>query len=486
MAIQEEALRFAGVGLYRYRFDGTVIDINQAALEILGLADRFAGPADVIGRRIEDLIVYVGAPRRIRDLIRRHGEARNVLYPFRTLDGTLRWVLHDSFAVADPASGEQVIQAIIKDVTEAHRRELDLRQSQERLTRIVETIDDGIIIIDTEGHFTFANPATEDIFGLPRSVITSRTIRDPAWKLTTIEGRPIAPQKLPFMRVMHSGETVRDVRFAVERPDGSRAILSVNGAPLRNEGDAIVGVLLTIGDISERVRLERLRDEFLSTAAHELKTPVATIKGYAQLLQQWAPGGHETREGQAFDIINRQSDRLNRLVQQLLEFSRLQYQRFRLYTRRFDLGDLAGQVVARMQATSPDCRLRLERQGAVLVNADPDRIDEVLVNLLDNAIKASHPGGVVDIRVYAVGNEARVSVRDYGVGIPPEKQPHIFERFFQAHAGTPYERGGMGMGLYLSREIIAQHRGCMWFKSTIGHGSTFYFSLPLARERGDG
>ncbi len=486
LRILEEALRFAEVGLYRYRFDGTVLDMNEAAFDMLDLRSRFASPAEVIGRNIEELLVYTGPRRRVRSLIRTRGEARNVLYPFRTLAGQEKWVVHDSFPVIDPATGEEVVQAIIKDVTEAHLREEALRTSEERLSRIVETIAEGIVIIDSSGRITFANAAAEKVLGLPREVITQRTYRDPAWGARTVDGEPIPEQDLPFARVMRSGQPLTGAVLAIQRPDGARVIMSINAAPLRDEGGNIVGVVSSLSDVTERRRLERLRDEFLSTAAHELKTPVATIKGYAQLLQHWTPGGHEPREGAAFEVINRQSDRLSRLVQGLIEFSRLQYERFHLYRRRFDLGGLAADVVTRMQATAPEHRLSLQREGTVPVDADRDRIDEVLTNLIDNAIKASPKGGAIETRVYRQGQEAITSVTDYGVGIPPEKQPHIFERFFQAHAGTPFERGGMGMGLYLGREIIARHGGRMWFHSVLGQGSTFYFSLPLAEGGDDG
>ena len=486
LRIQEEALRFAQVGLYRYRFDGTVLDMNEAAFEILGLRGHFASPADVIGRKIEDLIIYTGPRGRLRRLIRTRGEARNVLYPFRTLDGVDKWVVHDSFPILDPSTGEQIIQAIIKDVTKARQREETLRRSQEQLTRILETIAEGIVIFAPDGRFTFANASAERILGLSRDALRRQTYHDKRWRFTTVDGRSIRAEDLPFAQVMRTGRPVHDAQLALQRPDGTRVSLSLNAAPLPDAAGIVVGVVASLIDITGRLQLERVREEFLSSAAHELKTPVATIKGYARLLQQWAPGGHEPREGAAFEVINRQSDRLGRLVQGLLEFARLQQGRFELYRKRFDLGDLAAEVVERMQAATPTHSLQLQRKEPVPVEADRERIDEVLVNLLDNAIKASPSGGPIHTRVYRKEGQAIVSVTDWGVGIPSEKQPRIFERFYQAHAGPPYHRSGMGMGLYLNREIVARHGGSMWFESELGRGSTFYFSLPLVEGSASG
>ncbi|MBI4493922.1 MAG: GAF domain-containing protein [Chloroflexi bacterium] len=247
----------------------------------------------------------------------------------------------------------------------------------------------------------------------------------------------------------------------------------------------------------------RVRDQFLSTAAHELKTPVTAIKGYAQLLRQWAPQGHEPREARAFEVINRQCDRLSRLVQELLEVSRLQLGRLELRRQRFELGELAAEVVERMQPLAPGHRLTLHRAARAAVEADRERLDQALANLLDNAIKfsprstvdsqqstaapspqPSAPAGEIEVRVAVRGGEAVVSVRDQGVGIPRERQAHLFEQFYRAHAGTRHDFGGMGVGLHLSREIVARHGGRMWFESEEGRGSTFFFSLPLAAPGG--
>ena len=612
LRIQDEALRFAQVGLYRYRFNGTVLDMNEAAFDILELRDRFSSPAEVRGKSIEDLIVYVGPRRRIRDLVQRGGEARNVLYPFRTLSGADKWALHDSFAVIDPDTGERVVQAIIKDVTEIHRAEQALKESEQRLARIFETIAEGIIMLDRDGHITFANAAAEKILGIPRSDITKRTYYDPTWQISAVDGGPFPESRLPFARTLDTGEPVYDVEFAIQHPTGRRVILSVNAAPLLSAEGALVGVVASLADvttrrqaeeerreseerfrsafdyaavgmalvapdgrflkanrslceivgypgqellatdfqaithpddlqadvnqmrqmlageistyqmekryihklghvvwvllsvslvhdafgrplyfvsqvqdITERKRLERLRDEFLSTAAHELKTPVATIKGYVQLMRRWEPEQRGPKVVAALDVVNRQCDRINRLIQELLEVSRLQLGLLELHHEKFDLRKLVAEVLTEMQAAAPRHHLLLQRGRSVLVKADRDRIAQVLFNLLDNAVKFSPQGGDVETTVSVRNGEAVVSVEDHGVGIPRERQEHIFERFYRAHAGSLYDYGGMGVGLFISRELVTRHGGKMWFHSEQGKGSTFYFSLPLVERDGD-
>jgi signal transduction histidine kinase len=219
-----------------------------------------------------------------------------------------------------------------------------------------------------------------------------------------------------------------------------------------------------------------MREEFLSTAAHEFKTPLAVVKAYAQLMARREPA-----EAQALAVIQRQVDRLSRLVQHLLDTSRLRLEGDTGHRERFDLAALAGEVLERARAAAPTHALRLEAPGPAAVVADRERIARVLTSLVDNAVRFSPSGGVVEARVEADGEEATVSVRDHGLGIPPDRQAHVFERYYRAHAGTPDDYGGLGLGLDMSREIVRRHGGRMWFESAPGAGSTFHFSLPLAR-----
>ena len=271
----------------------------------------------------------------------------------------------------------------------------------------------------------------------------------------------------------------------VSQPSGRQVFILMNSAPLRDAKGQVVGVILAFQDITPIKEQERLRDEFISAAAHELKTPVTTIKGYAQLMRQGAlqPG----REGEVFEAINSQTDRINRRVQEMLEAIRLRKAPPELLRVRFDLGELASEVVRRMQAMTGIHRLLFDSEGPAPVDADPERIEEVLVSLLDNAIKFSPMGGDIEVRVWADKGEALVSVRDHGVGIPKERQPHIFEPFYEAvPSGAPGYRGVVALSLYLSKLTIERHRGRIWFKSEEGKGSTFYFSLPLAKGGGNG
>ncbi|PTL82705.1 cell wall metabolism sensor histidine kinase WalK [Vitiosangium sp. GDMCC 1.1324] len=366
------------------------------------------------------------------------------------------------------------------------RDTLALRRSEARHRASLECMADALYLIDSQGRIVEANRAMRTLFKLeggrvPEDVqhlVELFDIRRP-------DGSRVPRDETPSRRALR-GETVLEEEFQFRRQDGELHYIHVTASPVVSEADpSPMLAVVMVRDVTELKRLERMRDEFLSIAAHELRTPITTIKGYAQLLDRWTPGGHEPREGKAFQILSRQSDRLSELVQELLEVSRLQLGRLELRRQRFELGELVSEVLDRMEGVSSRHRLVLHREGPVFVDADRDRIEQVLTNLVDNAIKYSPGGGDIEVWVRSRGSLAEVSIRDQGMGIPRERQGQVFERFYRAHAGLGSDRGGMGIGLHLSEQILQRHGGRIWFESEEGKGSTFSFSLALAEQTAD-
>ncbi|MBO0769641.1 MAG: hypothetical protein J2O48_13240, partial [Solirubrobacterales bacterium] len=226
------------------------------------------------------------------------------------------------------------------------------------------------------------------------------------------------------------------------------------------------------------------RDEFLSVAAHELKTPITSLRGYAQLtLRAIDQGGgvEPERLRQALSVINIQSERLTRLVSQLLDVSRIQSGKLTPDYRDADLSQLVSDIVANAEQRSPNHPFVLRTPARVQMRIDTLRIEQVLTNLLDNAIKHSPPGGgvEVDVDTETLGpGIVLVIVRDHGEGIPAELRERIFERFFQANASSSHS-AGMGLGLYVSRQIVELHGGRIWAEAPHGEGAQFVIALPL-------
>ena len=227
---------------------------------------------------------------------------------------------------------------------------------------------------------------------------------------------------------------------------------------------------------------EARKDEFISMASHELKTPLTSLKGFTNLLQR-----RLTKQGdkQALHFLARmeeQLDKLTKLVSELLDVTKMQTGKLEFREERFFLNELVRETLENLQGTTETHHLQLEEVTDVQVPGDKDRLGQVLINLLTNAIKYSPEADTVIVRVSADEHNAIVSVQDFGIGIAETHQEKIFERFYQVNDDTEKTFPGLGIGLYISSQIVRGHHGRLWVESAKGAGATFYVTLPLARE----
>jgi signal transduction histidine kinase len=258
----------------------------------------------------------------------------------------------------------------------------------------------------------------------------------------------------------------RDLNLAMDL--ARRCSMAIDNARLYREARDAIGI----------------RDEFLSVAAHELKTPMTSLRGYAQLLGREYERGdapNPDRARRAALTIQVQADKLARLVAQLLDISRIESGKLALERKSTDITQLVRDVIETSRAQLKEHTLVAKLPGQLLIEIDPLRVEQVVTNLLDNAIKYSPDGGQIDV-VLAEEREAgvvRLSVRDRGVGVPVEHRAHIFDRFYQAHAGGPLtSMAGMGLGLYISRQIVELHGGTIYAEFPESRGTQFVVDLP--------
>lgn len=224
----------------------------------------------------------------------------------------------------------------------------------------------------------------------------------------------------------------------------------------------------------------RKRDEFISVAAHELKTPVTSLRGYAQvLLRQYERTGalDPERVTRAMEAISQQTNKLTSLTEQLLNLSRIEMGKLKLAAEETDLAALVGEVVGRMRLSNPARVIECRADGRICAFVDPLRVEQVVTNLIDNALKFSPPGSPVEVEAGKNGEGwARIIVRDHGIGIPEDMRSHVFERFFQAHPERHY--GGMGIGLSVVRQVVEMHGGTIALGQPEDGGSVFVVCLP--------
>jgi signal transduction histidine kinase len=229
--------------------------------------------------------------------------------------------------------------------------------------------------------------------------------------------------------------------------------------------------------------IDQQKDEFISITSHELKNPMASIKGYADLMLRRSAKNPDDPNRKGLEIISQQVSRMTKLLDQLLDVSRIGMNRLQIERRPADLAVVARRAVDELRATTENHELQLELQGAPLLGVfDEARISQAIGNLLSNAIKYSPNGGVITVRVAGIGQgdqrEALIAVSDQGIGIPVADRDHLFERFFRA-SNADASFPGMGLGLFITRGLVARNGGRIWVESTEGQGTTFYITLPL-------
>ena len=352
----------------------------------------------------------------------------------------------------------------------------EIRQRDEAVRATIDSIADAVLVVDDLAQVVNANQAAVEMLaasGKTDLLVPLETLAD-RFGLRRPDGTPFARDDYATLRALR-GETLRGYEAIFRRADGRDIYVSITASPVRHQrqGSPRLAVAV-VRDMSESKRFEDMREDFLATAAHEFKTPLAVIKAQAQLLQR-----RSEVDLPSLQVLNRQVERLSRLTQQLLEASRFRLGGPELRRETYDLAEQVAGVLERRQRLASSHRLVLSRRERTLVHADRERIEQVLLNLVDNAVKFSPKGCEVQAEVRREGNEVRVSIRDQGVGIPHDRQARIFERYYRAHAGTSEDYGGIGVGLDMSREIVDRHGGRMWFESEPGAGSTFSFALPL-------
>lgn len=353
------------------------------------------------------------------------------------------------------------------------------------LRAVIEAIPDGIFACDVKGVVTRTNAKGAAMLGLTMDqTLESGADYNELLHMRYLDGRPVPPEEYLRVRALR-GETVSG-RFIMYRYDSGeeRQILN-SAAPIRDADGALTGAVVVISDITDLYRLERQKDEFLGIASHELKTPLTTLKILTQLTHKRLvkAGALEVEQTQRME---RAIGRMERLVNDLLDVSRIDSGKLALRRERFDLVALVWQVAEdQMAATDRPVEVKLP-DGPVEVDADPDRVGQVLTNLLSNALKYSGQRSGVRLSLARAGDTVMTSVFDAGAGIPAEALPHLFERFYRV-PGVQVQSGsgvGLGLGLFISKEIVERHGGKIWVESAVGAGSTFSFTLPIVAEHG--
>lgn len=365
---------------------------------------------------------------------------------------------------------QQKANSLEAEIAERKVAEQALRLSEIRYRRLFEAARDGVLILDPETRKILdANPFMEDLLDCTREELIGKEL----FEIGMLKDVPANQAMFRELQVKNC------IRFeeSLETTTGRLQEIEVV-ANLYDEGEKSI-IQCNIRDIAERKDIERRKDDFISIASHELKTPVTSLKGFTQVLQRRLKKHADEESLRFLAIMDSQLNKLTKIINELLDISKLGQGKLDYQEEPFDLDALVQEVVENLQAGTSTHQLLIEGRTEAQVYGDRDRIGQVLINLLTNAIKYSPKAYTVIVRVSKDQENATVSVQDFGIGIAATYHEQIFERFYQVTDPEGKIYPGLGMGLYICTEIIKRHHGRIWVESRKNHGSTFSFTLPL-------
>lgn len=436
---------------------------------------------DMVGQRVGELFPVisdgpVGALARDVASTGQPGEMEHRAMDPRT---TAEWTWVQIVPVRNGRGMVTAVAVTARDITERKRAEAALRASELRFRGTLEQLRCVALALDLEGRVTFCNEHLLQLAGRTREEVLGADWCE--WFV------PEGGARKRFRAQLATGEVDPHLECDIVTTARGHRTIEWDNVVLRDEQGRVTGLASIGRDVTDARRAESLKSQLIATVSHELRTPLGAVRGALQLLSRQLPAYTEM-QGRLFEMAVRNTDRLLRLANDLLDIERVESGEVPMDPTAVSIGSVIAAAIdgTRHAAESAKVSLVIANRASiegVSAWADGDRISQVLVNLLANAVKFSHPGGTVTVSAETVGDEVRVSVRDQGRGIPADKLDSVFNRFEQVEASDARDKGGAGLGLAICRAIVGQHGGRIWAESTPGRGSTFIFTLPSA-ERG--
>lgn len=464
-------------------------EVRRAANEVLGLnQDAMARKSDRARQAAErnvtaTVAATIGAL--VLGLFASLALTARLLRPLAVLSGTVRRIGEGDLEARARIVGRDEIAALAREFNmmadrlgEYRRSSLgELLQAQQASQAAIESLPDPVLVLDAAGGILNRNDAAETILRIGSAAGASLGALDPELRAVVERVRQHVLSGRGAYAPRGFEEAVR-----VPSPEGDRHLLP-RATPLHSEEGRIVGATIVLQDVTRLMRFDELKNDLVATVAHEFRTPLTSLRMATHLMAEQVVGPLTDKQVELVAAAREDCERLQSIVDDLLDLSRIQSGRMALEVRHLDAGALLDGAAEALGPAAASAKLELlvsPPDPAVPVQADPERAQLVLSNLLANAIRHTGPGGRVELRAAAAGLQVRFEVRDSGEGIAREHLDRVFDKFYRVPGGRS---SGVGLGLYISREIVHAHGGEMGVESEPGRGSTFWFTLPRATER---
>jgi PAS domain S-box-containing protein len=446
---------------------GEITDVNPFLCDMLGYSRE-----DLLGKRLWELGFFgkIAASKRTFRKLQDEGYVRYEDLPLRTKDGRSAEV--EFVSNAYPIDGEKVIQCNVRDITDRKRAEEALRETRDYLESLINSASVPIIVWNTRLRVTRFNRAFETLSGKLAKEILGKNLH-------TLFAREDRITLLHKIQKAAATKRPHSVEIPVMSTDGTTHVLLWNMANIyASDGKTRVATIAQGVDITEQKKSEQLKDEFIGMVSHEIRSPLTVIIGALSTASM--SGLTEEERGGLLRDASGSAEALSRIVDNLLELSRYQANRLTIEPQPTDVRDIAGKVVRALEGFSAKHRLINDIPSVLgLIRVDPIRLERIVYNLVNNAIKYSPDGGAVSVFAREQDGELLIGVSDQGVGISAEDQHRLFNRFERLQTTAAKTVPGIGLGLRVCQILVAAHNGRMWVESEIGKGSTFLFTIPL-------
>ncbi len=390
----------------------------------------------------------------------------------------VRWATIKSTAICDSEGVPEMVVNVISDITGIKKAEKALQESKIQLDAVFQLLPIGIGLSDAKGNYLLSNKVMKQY--IPTNLLPSQDDNLYwRWEAYYPDGTRVDRQDFPGARALRGENVVPGMEMLYTHDDGTKEWTRVAAIPLKDHRGKVIGQVAIVENINEQKRDEQRKDDFIAMASHELKTPLTSTKILTHvLLRQFK---NNSKAIKMLAKMDDQIDKLSRLVGELLDVTRIGKGQLEMKNEVFLVKSVVDDVIEEVQPTT-DHKLVIDWHARSFVDVDKRRLRQVLVNFITNAIKFSPNKKNIIIFSLREGKSIVVGVRDFGIGIPKEDQPHLFERFYQVTKDNRNTYPGLGIGLFIAKEMIIRMDGKVWCTSEEGKGSTFYFSLPIYKK----
>ena len=452
---------------------GNISSWNSGATRILGYKEKeIVGKNASILYTLED--IKIGAPEKELLTAAKKGKADDERWHVRR-DKSRFWGSSRVFPLYDSEKKLRGFIKIMRNLTERKRNE----ETEKKFQSIIENSSDGVRMIDAKGRIIYASPSTERILGYTKNQYLNLNI------ISLIHPEDKRGYKMAIDKSLKNPGKLIDFTYRIKHKNNTYRWMEGVGVNLLHDS-AVKAIISNFRDITDRKDIETRKDEFVSMASHELKTPITSLNLFADLLKKQIQAKKYDNVQDSISKIKKQTNKLTELVNDLLDVSRIETGKMRFRMEKFNMHELLMDIVEDMQYTTTKHHIVCKVQNELVIKADKYRIFQVLTNLLTNAMKYSPNVKPILVKAKKKDNFIEVSVKDEGIGIAKDQYQKIFEKLYQVGDSKEKTFPGLGMGLYISNEIVTRHGGKMWVTSkkgndstTIKSGSTFYFTLPI-------